>query len=120
MDITTYIKATRDSFITNNLAPNAYEINNGLCEEFAMSVIGVGFGIALWQDELDQVTPLTWGEVKEEIEGYCHHCFILYNGKFYDAECPEGVTHPKDLPLFKKHIRYFTQKLKTTSICCKN
>lgn len=105
MDITEFIKACVSAFIANRLAPSAYEINNGQCEDFAEIITRAGFGSMLWQDQLCHLTSLTWEEYEQEISDYCHHCFIMYNNKFYDAECPEGVFHPKDLPLFSKHIK---------------
>ena len=109
IDISGFIKNLVNSFISKGYAPNAYEINNGQCEDFAWIIECEGFGEMLWQDQLEEITDLTWGEYKDEIEGYCHHCFILYNGKFYDAECPSGVEHPKDLPLFAKHLKKVVQ-----------
>lgn len=105
MDIEQFIKHTVDAFISNQLAPNTFEINNGLCEDFACVVTGAGFGIRLWQKELEKFTKLSFGEFKKDVEQYCEHCFILYNNKFYDAECPQGVRHPKYLPFFKRYIK---------------
>ena len=104
MTITSYIKMTVECFIQNGLAESPYDINNGLCEDFAIILETAGFGVSLWQDELEDRTPLSFGEHKKIIEDCGHHCFILNGKQFYDAECPQGVTHPKDLPLFKKVI----------------
>ena len=43
-----------------------------------------------------------------------HHQWVFYNGKFYDADCLNGVTKWVDLPLikkiFKKDIKYSENK----------
>ncbi len=33
------------------------------------------------------------------------HCFIVYQGRFFDAECPEGVDTPFSLPLVLNALR---------------
>ena len=61
------------------------QINNGHCSFFAEEVAKEFRGAkSIWDDS----------------HGW--HCFVLYCGKFYDSECPEGVSHPKDLPFFKR------------------
>lgn len=35
------------------------------------------------------------------------HIWIYYNGKHYDAESPEGVENPWDLPIFKDEYNWF-------------
>ena len=31
-----------------------------------------------------------------------NHCFVEYQGRFYDSEAPEGVDDYRDLPFFKR------------------
>jgi hypothetical protein len=105
----------------------AYEINCGLCEEFAMSVIEKlgGYRDGLYEldfmnlmgsddDPDDEYFDTAWLEksgytlpdgvtVKalnryEDIGGWSH-VFIYCDGKYYDAECLQGVDTPFALPL---------------------
>jgi hypothetical protein len=60
-----------------------YDINCGRCEDWAYRVAElVGKGVTVYDPEDE-----------------CH-TFIKYRGKFYDAECPNGVSDWKQLPLF--------------------
>ena len=69
-----------------------YDINNGRCEEFALEVI------KQIPEAIDVQTESFDGE-DTKLPG---HVWILYQDKHYDAECPEGVSDWKDLPIFKK------------------
>lgn len=73
-------KAVRKFYINQRNIPRT--INEGWCEEFAGYV----------EDHLDGVSV-------EEAEG---HLWVKWNGRHYDAECLEGVEHPKDLPVYKR------------------
>ncbi len=105
MDITEYIIATRDSFLDNGLVESLWEINNGQCDTFAEIITFAGYGILIWQDELEDFTEYTFGEHKQEIINSCHHCFIYYKGRFYDSDSPEGYEHPIELPLFENGLK---------------
>lgn len=78
-----------------------YDTNCGSCEEFAQDVIehlGLEEGdeiAACWHDEMPDCTA--------EEAWYWSHKFILYQGKYYDSECPEGVTEWRELPCFRNH-----------------
>lgn len=73
----------------------AYDINCGFCEDFAETVCrrfnngpnyaGVrDYAVAEWVDE----------EKYDSVS----HCVVCYGGRFYDAEVPDGVDSPDDLP----------------------
>lgn len=59
-----------------------YDINCGQCEEWA-----------------GRVEELVGDSVTVHDPDECH-VFIEHGGKFYDAECPEGVTDWRRLPIF--------------------
>lgn len=66
--------------------PTTWDINNGWCEEFVQAV-------------LDIVPDAE--EAVDDGENEVGHSFILRRGKYYDAECVEGVDDYHDLPIFK-------------------
>lgn len=93
----------------NDLSPR--QINNGGCEDFANVIESAGFGMAIWGENV----PLElWSELVYGIEDWLSHfavghCFIMFNDKFYDSECPQGCNYPDDLPFFQRQYKeYFT------------
>ena len=74
-----------------NISP--YDINNGQCEYFSMEVIKRMDG---YSDCLTEVCTENFVEFGE----LAGHCWILYKGKHYDAESPQGVKNWKQLPIF--------------------
>ena len=93
MEITSRIK----NLITEyNKSP--YDINNGECEDFAMTIINRMGG---YSDTLTVVatTEEYWDR------GYPGHIWLLCNGRHYDAECPHGVTRWQYLPIFAKFLK---------------
>ena len=82
-----------------------YYINCGHCEPFAETIVKQIEGAeGYWGDNFDAEF---WGiDVEHWVEDHAaYHYFILYKGRYYDAEAPEGVDHPKDLPLYQKHLQ---------------
>lgn len=83
---------------------SAYEINNGLCEDFAMTAI----------DRLEGSSDHVYECVTEsftDADGCLPdgtqlggHVWIHYYGRYYDAECPEGVADWKELPIFRRYL----------------
>jgi hypothetical protein len=79
--------------VTARFAPDTpYEINNGCCAEWANEVFSAlhdsEHAVEYWE------TPFGVGDTE--------HAFLKINGKFYDAECPQGTTDPMELPIFSK------------------
>ena len=79
------------------------EINNGLCSDFADSI---SYGESLWGDD---VCPMLWStRVIFLKDWFTHfaigHCFIKYNNRYYDSECPYGVDYPDELPYYQRQI----------------
>jgi hypothetical protein len=67
----------------------AHLINSGKCRDFAE---------ALQREFPDgKVCP------NDFEDGYCYHVSFLWNDRFYDAECPEGVEDWRNLPCMKRY-----------------
>lgn len=68
------------------------EINSGLCDDFAADVCAVVKGAThKWDDELRDDG---WEDGS--------HNIIIFEGRFYDAECSEGVDNWRELPYFER------------------
>jgi hypothetical protein len=105
-------------------------INNGLCTGFAEEVDSIIENCDIlsndylvqdidsgWngggEDEWDLGSLLkynspppdifTLNDIKEKVLGY--HCWIYYENKHYDAECPFGVTNLFELPFFESCLK---------------
>ena len=123
-EMTRLIKETRARFLIENNVPSYYQINNGLCEEFA-SLIGIKFSepsmlTEFWTESLEDDEGLIdweflekWGVslpphglTKDELDDvrFGGHCFLHLEGRWFDAECPEGATSPFELPIFRRPI----------------
>ena len=80
--------------VTARFAPDTpYDINNdGCCAEWANEVFSVlqdsEHAVEYWE------MPFGVGDTE--------HTFLKINGKFYDAECPQGTTDAMQLPIFVK------------------
>ncbi len=63
--------------------PTVWDINNGCCEEWAeLAADRIPGAFTVWIDpDVD-------------------HCVLCYDGKFYDADCPDGVDRWGQLPMF--------------------
>lgn len=75
--------------------PTTWDINNGLCDQ--------------WAEKVEELLPdaiADWEEINDN-----DHCSIYYNGKVFDAECWEGVTTAKQLPIHKNSKRTRLQVL---------
>lgn len=80
-------------------ASDAYDINCGLCEEWAEDVRQLYKNIT-GKDEVEILDPGNLsGNSDDSLMG---HVFIRFKGKFYDAETSSGVSQWQNLPLFKK------------------
>jgi len=121
------ILTLRDRWIKEGEAPSAYEINNGLCEDFAQAVIAELGGESetlsmYWGDEftldgyewdaglLARHWPgsvpthgLDWGDLRGFVPV---HAWIIFEGRHYDAECPEGVDNLFELPLVRRGMEF--------------
>lgn len=78
-------------------AMDGYDINCGLCEEWAEDVRKF-YEVATGRDEVEVLDPNQMGE--DDDSEYAGHVFIKLGDKFYDVECSEGVVDWRQLPLF--------------------
>lgn len=76
--------------------PHPWDINNGMCEEFAETVAARVPGA--------EAIPAYDPELHPEREdgGWdCDHFVVELAGRFYDAECHSGVDRVRDLPIYR-------------------
>ena len=88
----------------DQLGLTAKKINSGECGNFAADIVDLGFGEDIWGDELpynywSKSIQEIWDEFLEFYAG--GHCFIRYNGKYYDSQCPQGCNYPNELPYYQ-------------------
>lgn len=62
-------------------------INSGNCEMFAHDIV-----------DLFPEARIQWSH-----EGDAAHCFVVYQGRYYDAECSNGVDDWNNLPFFSRN-----------------
>lgn len=69
--------------------PATWDINCGFCDN--------------WAEAVEKRVP---GAVADwyEFNGN-DHCLVEYQGRYYDAECPEGVDSPELLPIYNNEGR---------------
>jgi hypothetical protein len=79
------------------------DINCGLCQDFAQDLVNIfqerwGYELdSYWGDDLLATElNLDW----EDVPYIDAHCFVFFEGKYYDSECSEGVVDWKQLPIF--------------------
>jgi hypothetical protein len=66
--------------------PTTWDINNGMCNEWAERMVSeLEDGEAVWLHDL--------------MDTDASHCILVLGGRFYDAECPEGVDELREIPL---------------------
>ena len=131
-----------DYWLTEEASP--WEINNGLCDEFAEDVRGcldipndslyvitffnlTNTGDDDWTDfyhesmacfDLAPTHGLTKAQFIEALKQYADetHAWLVYERhgvvRHFDAECPQGVANPFELPTYEKSILAYKQKLK--------
>lgn len=72
---------------------SVYDIDCGWCEDYAVAVCNrVQGATELWMNDL---TPF---------EHICH-CVIKYQGRYYDAECIDGVDELRFIPLYENVLK---------------
>jgi len=118
------IQDLREEYLKHGRAKSYYSINNGLCEDFAESVVAqVGRSsptlFTLCNQELQVEDEDTWDRTL--LEGYWgitppkhftwdtlsavnfgYHVWVTCDKRHYDSECPTGVDSFFDLPLFRR------------------
>lgn len=80
--------------VNSKFEETPYEINNGCCEEWAEEVkfnISKTYKFCIWETVFGLADTI--------------HLFVQIDGRFYDAECLDGVDDYMQLPIFKKLLR---------------
>ena len=83
------------------------DINAGLCMDFAAKIAKQGFGDDIWGNEvpIEYWTDAVQAVGRYEAEYFMEiHCFIYYDGKFYDSETPQGCDYPDDLLCYQRNM----------------
>ncbi len=94
MDIPTLMRKARKDYATqDNMLVHHDEINNGLCRMFARY-----FASRAGEHGLE-VTIYKAGFESDAVPA---HAWIEHNGMCYDADCPDGVPTPTQLPYYRK------------------
>jgi len=93
-----------------NWNADAFQINCGDCDAFAMELIQIWTG----EDRETDDAVVLWGEDLEDDEDRSEdiaglHACAKIEGRYYDSECPEGEDDWRALPCF---ARYFGRVLK--------
>lgn len=114
------IREHRKGFLVNYDVKSYYKVNCGLCEEFAHEVyerfehrhLAEVVYTEHFLDENDQIdwdrlsiavpNGLTRQDMNQVRLG--GHCFLEMQGRWYDAECPDGVESFIDLPIFRRPV----------------
>lgn len=89
---------------------NPQQINNGMCEDFASDLEHIGFGYVVWGDECigDDWWTLGVLALPDWMSHFAPgHCFIVFDGKFYDSECPDGCDYVDELPFYQRELKYY-------------
>lgn len=96
MTIRLIMEAARDDILDPSEFPHtAEEINNGNCADWATVV---------WE-RLRDIGVFAAIEDDESLAGHDYsHTFIYYDGRYYDAECIEGVVDWIQLPTFLREL----------------
>ena len=80
--------------------PTAWDIDNGACEDFATSVLRQLPG---GLHETDGVN-IEWLE-DDSRYATLSHCVLRFEGRYYDAEVPDGVDRLDEIPVITQRPR---------------
>ena len=130
--ITEAIVSLRKDYMAHFNLESIAEINRGYCIDFAHDIEEMVEGDvhAVSEDEFKvdvEENPYEWDEemlreyrsfppgvslstLQHEPTGY--HFFLYYKGKFYDAECENGVRNLFNLPFYKRYLDRITKSQK--------
>ena len=104
--IKTFVPLYLDDWAIVNLPLKPEEINDGFCNDFAEDIKSK-FPEAeiLWGDDIPDEE---WKLDEEWMSHFApYHCFVRYNGLYYDAETPYGVEDPKEIPYYKRDLNFY-------------
>lgn len=126
------IRRLRDNFVETGRAKDFATINNGLCEDFALatqSQLGLANLYPVWTEAFYKDPPNDEDYDVERLENFwgikppegwdweklnrvpfASHCWITFEKRHYDAECPDGVESFFDLPFFRCYLEHYRGK----------
>ena len=83
-------------------------INKGFCDDFAVKVANHFFDAdtveTLFFRQLNGLSLVTYGDFSNYDDEFEPHTWIMYNGRHYDAETPNGVVSHLNLPIYKRQF----------------
>jgi len=82
--------------IQASVRPLPETINQGQCDNFAPDLQSLIPGSRLFCSE----------QFEDEWPDVPGHCWVEFEGKWFDAEAPDGVDDWKDLPIFIRFIKW--------------
>lgn len=134
------IRQMRSQYIAESKATSYWEINNGLCDDFARDVADTLGGetdtlysvengnFTVDGDSLDgnwdwKLLEAHWGikpgfglkKNQAEAIDFGGHVWLTDGKLHYDAECPDGAASFFDLPIFRRHI---VLELRSSGVAC--
>jgi hypothetical protein len=94
--VTSAIYGLLKKWDNKGFSPSA--INTGNCDAFANELQDkFPTGCAIWGED--------YPELFDELVDPHGHCFFSYERRYYDSECPKGVTSPVQLPYYQRQRR---------------
>lgn len=119
--LTAVINATLKEWIGEGRVADARQVNNGLCEDFAVQVrqspwhvVNGLFAIKILHSEefkrngrWDMAVLEHWGiELPKGLHAVTgEHTFLHFADLFFDSECPQGTPNFFDLPFFQRYLK---------------
>lgn len=86
ISINAAILTLRETYVATLKLREYSSINCGMCFKFAENICSI------FKDAVK-----TWDQMGL-------HCYVVYNGLCFDAECPEGAAVDDDLPFFQRRV----------------
>lgn len=98
------------SWIVSEGLQSVSDINSGLCADFANALTLIVpeleiVGIYDAHDLSELPGPASFNFKSAVYQDVVAHTAIVLSDRFYDAECPAGVTRFEDLPIVQRALR---------------
>ena len=110
LDISAVVKNEADAIIAEKYRWGAFSpwhINTGWCFELAERVSAILDKAGIEHEVLDNDWLVRRGPNEGRPSGVGRmgiHEFLFIDGRYYDAECPEGVDSPYEMPIVKSAV----------------
>jgi len=93
------IKKLAKMYVAEYSLESDAEINEGLCDEFAHDLKFIFPSVeVVWVDEIHPGMKRV------------AHAVAIFEGKYYDSECPEGTETVSDIPFVVRHMNGVKEK----------